>query len=1166
MIKTRLLKLLSHSQKYVFRQILWQWLGLVFQIMIVYCTVRLISRVSDPVPYLLAILLGVILRILCDQEYTRASYRACEDVKRILRGKIYEKLLRLGRSYRESVSSAAVVQLAVEGTEQLETYFGKYLSQFFYSLLAPLTLFAVLINVSRKAALVLLIGVPLIPITIVLVMKIAKRLLGKYWKLYENLGDSFLENLHGLTEMKVYGADKEKAGEMDREAEHFRRVTMKVLIMQLNSTSVMDIIAYGGAGIGMGIVAAQCAEGTLLTYEALMIVLLSMEFFLPMRMLGSYFHIAMNGMAASDHIFALLDLPEDDLGQRRDLGYKVDLTFEDLRFSYDGERKILDGISGDIMAASLVSVVGESGCGKSTLAQILAGNYRDYEGSVRLNGVELRDIAPESLAQTVTLVRQRGYLFHGTVRDNLLMGDPEATDASLRQVLRRVDLLTLFDMEKGLDTVIAENGSNLSGGQRQRLALARALLHDTAIYVMDEVSANIDPVSEDLILGVIRELATSHTVILISHRLRAVRQSRRIYLLKNGRIAQEGNWEQLSREGIFGEMLEKQENLEKYQDRGISGARTQKISTGARVGSTGTGEGVYAPALSGGAIAPVRSGRRPGLIIMGKMLKLVGPLMPVMLMAIFLGCIGQGCVILIPTLAARAIGAEFAYGAGGTFGATGEAVRGLLPTLVILGVMRGLLHYGEQYCNHYIAFRLLALIRHKVFGALRKLAPAKLQGKDKGELISVLTSDIEQLEVFYAHTISPIAIALVISGVMVAVMWIIHPAAGILSLLAYLLVGVVLPLYCGKRNADAGLDYRNGLGALNSYVLESLYGLDETLQYGCGRERLEGLNARSGNLAKVKGRLNESEVLQRTLTNLGIWGSCALMLVLCLALRLQGQMSNGEMTLCVVMMMNSFGPVAALSALAGTLTHTLASGERVLRILEEEPVVEEVPGEGVDGRRFYYIGGEAREIGFAYTDRMVLKDFSLELPAGKVIGINGKSGCGKSTFLKLLMRFWDVQEGEIVYSGTDIRRIPTEDLRRLQAYMTQDTWVFQGTLADNIRIGKMDATAEEIRQAASKAALADWIESLPKKYDTPVGELGDTISGGERQRIGLARAFLHEGNMMLLDEPTSSLDILSEGMVLQALEREAAGKTVILVSHRKSTMGIADLVYQVEED
>lgn len=575
MIKTKLIKLLADSKKYIAYNIFWQWAALISQIIIVYIIANIIAKLPAPLNYMdvVKLLAALAVRFVSDRLASMASYRASVDVKRVLREKIFDKLLRLGSSYNEQIATSQVVQLATEGVEQLETYFGKYIPQLFYSLLAPVTLFAVLAFVSVKAAAVLLICVPLIPVSIVAVQKFAKKLLNKYWGIYTELGDSFLENLQGLTTLKIYKADEMKARQMDEEAQRFRNVTMKVLTMQLNSTSVMDIMAYGGAATGMVVAVSEYYTGNIDAAGAVMIVFLAAEFFLPLRLLGSFFHIAMNGMAASDRIFELLDMHEDDNSETAvingaDEGIEIDIS--NLSFSYDGERNVLENISFELKNGSFVSLVGESGCGKSTIAGILMKRVTGWKGSVTVNGQDIRNISDIDIMKNITLVSHDSYLFKGTIRYNLMMGSPMASDDMMTAALKRVNLADFVESEGGLDMQLNERASNLSGGQKQRLAMARALLKDSGVYIFDEATSNIDIESEEMIMSVIRELAKTKSVLLISHRLANVVNSDDIYMLKDGVIVESGTHDELTaNKKAYADMYENQMKLEKYKEEAV---------------------------------------------------------------------------------------------------------------------------------------------------------------------------------------------------------------------------------------------------------------------------------------------------------------------------------------------------------------------------------------------------------------------------------------------------------------------------------------------------------------------------------------------------------------------------------------------------------------------
>ena len=577
MIKTRLLGLVPESKKYIAANVLLQWLGLCSNVVMIFTIAGLLDglRLGQPVSLAGsgAVIAGTIIaRILCIKLAASASYHASRNVKKTLRGLLYGKLLRLGPSYTERVATAEVVQLAGEGVEQLETYFGNYMPQFFYALLAPLTLFAVVSPISRKVAVVLLVCVPLIPVAIVAVQKIAKRLLGNYWGQYAALGDNFLENLQGLTTLKIYQADEERQKEMNREAEHFRVITMKVLTMQLNSIIVMDIVAYGGAALGIPLALLEYTAGRVDFSGCFVIVLLSADFFLPMRQLGAYFHVAMNGMAASDKIFRVLDFEEED--GKTQIPESDEIELKGLSFGYTEEKEILHDVSIRLPRGSFTALAGESGCGKSTVAAVLTGNRRGYRGSVVIGGRELSQVPEAELMKRITLISHNSYLFKGTLRDNLLMGKRDAGEAELWEVLKRVRLEDFVRAEGGLDIPVLENGANFSGGQRQRIALARAILHDSPVYIFDEATSNIDVESENDIMGLIQGMAHEKTILLISHRLANIVGADKIYVMEAGRVVQSGTHEELRKEnGVYKTLWDRQQALEALREEEQTGER-----------------------------------------------------------------------------------------------------------------------------------------------------------------------------------------------------------------------------------------------------------------------------------------------------------------------------------------------------------------------------------------------------------------------------------------------------------------------------------------------------------------------------------------------------------------------------------------------------------------
>ena len=1111
---------------------------------------------------------AILVRMVCQTAAQRMGRKAASCAKCSIRQQVYDKLAALGPAYSETVATAVAVQVSVEGTEQLESYFGQYLPQLFYALLAPLTLFVALSPLSLPAAVALLVCVPLIPASIVCVQKIARRTMRNYWGSYTDLGSMFLEAIQGLTTLKIYSADARKHEEMNGAAESFRKATMRLLTMQLNSITVMDLFAFGGAAVGMIAVLWQFSCGAATFAAAFSIVFLSSEFFIPMRTLGSFFHTAMGGMAAAEKMYAILDAPLPVDGAREVDPRDARVECRGVGYSYDGKRQVLEGVDFSAPRGSFIGVTGESGSGKSTLAGILSGANARYAGNVSIGGVDLRDISAESLRKTVTTVPFSSYVFKGTLRANLLLAKPDASDDELWGALAKCRLAGFVRESGGLDMEIAAEGANLSGGQRQRLAFARALLHDSPIYIFDEATSNIDAESEAAIISAARELAGSHTVIMISHRLSAIEHADEIYVLEQGKLVEHGTHSQLLARGCaYVRLWESQSQLEAFAQGDGEAASGETAAPGAASGACATlGAGVLempceadelvkpASADRRGASGTAAPRRRSNFSIMARLVGLTRPLLPVMALAIVLGVLGFLAAIFLTVFAA--------YGLLNAAGSWGVVPLGAACALVVVcGVVRGPLRYGEQLCNHYLAFKILALVRDKVFGKMRTLAPAKLEGRDKGDLVSLLTGDIELLEVFYAHTLSPAAIALIVSVVMVAFTATLSPLLAAYAAFSYAVVGIAVPWISSKASGTGGREVRDAIGSMNAFVLDSLRGLRETLQFGRADDRALELACRMSDLAKVEGRLKDRTAVAMAATGAVVLALDMGMLLAAMHLANGGVVAFGPAAIACAALMSSFGPVIAVANLGSTLQQTLASGARVLDVLDESPQTVEIEdGVSLDG----FSGAAASHVDFSYGDACVLSDVELSIQPGQVVRIAGRSGSGKSTLLKLFMRFWDVSSGAIEVSGRDVRRVATASLRQVEGFMTQETHLFAGTVRDNLAFAKPGACDAEIMAACEKASIADFVRRLPSGLDTQVGELGDALSGGERQRLGLARVFLHDAPFVLLDEPTSNLDALNEAAVLRALADNRAGKTVLLVSHRPSAAAIADATYSVE--
>lgn len=1176
MFEKRLFSLVPQATPYIMASVLFKWIALMANITVMWVLARILGGiVTDGLSAALAVdalaqtalplAAAIIVRAASIYLAQRAGDKAAFEAVRRVRSLVYDKLTVLGPSYTETVPTAEAVQTSVEGATQLQVYFGGYLPQLFFAGLAPITLFVLLVGQAGLPAALLLACVPVIPVSIMMVMRNAKKIGAEYWGSYVDLGGMFLEAVQGLTTLKVYQADRDWHERINAESEHFRGATMRLLVMQLRSICVMDLVVYMGAALGIIVAALQLASGKIGFDAAFLIVFLSQEFFLPMRRLGSLFHTAMNGMAASRRMFSMLDTPEPERGNV-ELDGRGDIELSGVGYAY-GDRTVLDGASATIVRGLLVALVGESGGGKSTLAGIISGRKDAYRGSVRIGGIELRDATAASLMHAVTLVPTNGYLFAGTLRENLLLAKPDATDAELLHALDRTRVAAFVQANGGLDMAINEGGTNLSGGQRQRVCMARALLHDSPIYVFDEATSNVDAASEAAIGEVIASLAGDHTVIVVAHRLSTIVGADQILVLERGRIAERGTHDELLADaGVYARMWNSQEQLSAYAY-AEDGAEDVAVAEAAE-GDDGRDGADMADA----AAAPGSDhARRSAPSIMWRMMGLVRPLAGWLVLAVALGSIGMLTAAFVP-----------AFGAFGLMAALGHNALGLglvasCAACAACGITRGPLHYGEQLCNHYIAFRLLAHIRDLVFGALRQLAPAKLEGRGKGELVSLVTSDIELLEVFYAHTISPIVIALVCTAVFEGFLLAVSPELAGIALVAYAVLGVLLPLASAKACGTTGRQSREGAGKLGAFVLDSLRGASETIQFAGGADRSRALGELTEQVGAVDARLKRRQAASEAAADALILVANLVMLGRALQLVAAGTIDFAAAFVAVFTFVSSFGSVMAVSRLGASLQETLASGTRVLDLLDEQPQCAEV----TDGQNVEFAGAAAEHVSFSYVGgagaddagqaagetaaSLILDDVTCTFAPGTMTCIMGRSGSGKSTLLKLLMRFWDPTAGAITVSGVDARRINTASLRSHEAYMTQDTHLFCGTVRENLLVARADATDAELLDACQSASLTALIDRLPQGLDTPVAELGDSLSGGERQRIGLARIFLNDAPFILLDEPTSALDALNEAAVMQAVdELKRRGKTIVLVSHRASTCAFADRSLSVE--
>lgn len=1200
---------------------------------------------GDLMVYVALAIVCMLVRYLATTHATRLGTEAAERVKLALRSKLYRKMVALGPSYRSRVKTSDVVQSAGEGVEQIQSFFELFLPQLFYAILAPITLFAVIAPINMPAAVTMLVCAPLIIIVTGIVSMTAARAFKKYWGRYTDMGAAFLDNLQGLETLKNFDADDRAAAEMDKKAEGFRVMTMRVLQIQLRSLTAMDIVAYGGAAAGIGVALWQYAHtaaaaagasaagwspvmlaahlpgafaylayglqylmpfgaGFPLTLAGLLlIVLLSAEFFIPMRQLGSYFHVAMNGMTSTKRIFALLDTPEPAHGTATlpatagtdagtDAGTKagakadggITVSFDHVGYSYDSADSgaaiqqtnsapapALTDLTFTAYPGQLTAIVGISGSGKSTAAALLAGTLTGYQGSLTLNGVKVSDLSGETLARTITLIGASSHLFAGTLRENLLMALPDdgqngeaasdAVDSRLWDALEQTRIADFVRSQPdGLDMTIEPDAANLSGGQRQRIAIARALLHDSPVFVFDEATSSVDVESEELILATIRELVQSRskTVIMITHRMANAEHADQVVVLEHGKSVETGTHAELmAAGGVYAKLFTTQADIENF-----GADHPQPASLTASASGSGAAVGA-APAAAPAEMSTFQ--------VIKRLLGEAKPLAGLMVAASTAGTIGHLAATFLPVFG---IIAGFALAGNPVWG---MSAAGAITAMIVCAVLRGLTRYVEQYLNHNVAFHLLALFRSKAFAALRRLAPAKLAGKGKGDLIAMLTTDVELLEIFFAHTISPVAIAVTTTIVYAIVAATLSPWMALALIVSHLIIGIIVPRFFATGVRNLGPAIRGAAGELDNVMLDDMRGLDEIIRFGRGEDRAQAIEDRTralwrdhAKLSRVNGRFAGVGGLLVALLTSAAAG---------IAINLAGVnlYDIPALVAAFALLASSFGPTLALAALPANLTQTFASARRLFGLMDEAPAVVETGTANSD-----YEGMRLDRVTFAYPgegSEAILADFSLDVPQHGILGIQGPSGRGKSTMLKLLMRYWDPQRGQVTLSGTPLPQIDVHARRRIQAMMSQETHLFDGTIRENLLIalpeseirnggaaGVLDA---RLREALAKASVLDLIDSLPDGLDTQVGELGDRLSEGERQRIGLARVFLRNADLVLFDEPTSRLDALNEAIILRSIHELSKSEqnadkgqdvAVVLVSHRESAMRVADAV------
>jgi len=1199
----------------------------------------------------LAIVVCAVLRFLMMRAAAYFGAEAAERVKLALREQLFNKMLAIGPSYSQHISTADVVQSAGEGIEQIQSFFELFLPQLFYAILAPVTLFFIVAPINMPTAVTLLVCAPLIVLIVGMVAMRAARVFKKYWGKYTDMGSVFLDNVQGLETLKTFDADAYAAKKMNEQAEQFRVMTMNVLQIQLRSLTAMDIVAYGGAAAGVGVAIWQYASGAALPLAGvLLIVLLSADFFIPLRQLGSFFHVAMNGMTSTKRIFALLDtpLPAHGMQEMPEFGASdngVDVCFDDVSFRYadvdadavadvetgktgqiggesgvvgtgktgmskddDGSVVALHGVSFTARHGQVTAIVGPSGSGKSTAVELLSGNLSGYEGCMWLlsgnagnsstQRYQINDLSIESLTREIAIVAAQSHLFAGTLRDNLLMAKPNATESELWQALEAAHIDEFVRAQsQELDLAIEQGASNLSGGQKQRIAIARALLRASAVYIFDEATSSVDVESETLILQTIRALANrGKTVIMVTHRMANAADADHVVVLERGRVAEQGTHAELMRaNGIYAKLFYAQQTVENVGMR----PQTQRLTSTAGVTSacapnmsdspeSDAQRTETVPCMSDSGESDIQG--MPTSRLIARLLKEVGPLRKYMIVACVCGTLGHFAATFLPI-----------FGIAAAFAAVGSPIWNLsvstaLTAMAVCALIRGGMRYAEQFMNHNVAFRLLALFRMKAFAALRRLAPAKLAGKGKGDLIALVTTDVELLEIFFAHTISPIVIAVVTTVVYTLALLTLSAPFAVTLVIAHLTVGVVLPKLFASAVRGIGPELRKESAALDDEMLDDMRGIGEIIRFGQGSARLDSIARRTLSLWSKRLRLSAKNGdfagLGAVLVMLFTAVAAFLVMTLCTVVSTAVDMSEDliwmgsvdsnapALVAAFVLLASSFGPTLALSAMPANLMQTFASARRLFALMDETPAVVE---QGTE--RPEYQGMTMRDVTFSYgsgartsgsrtsgsASQPVLDHVSLDVPQHGILGIQGPSGRGKSTMLKLLMRYWDPDSGTISLSNIPLPQVDADWRRRVQTMMGQETYLFDGTIRENLTIAcNFDDSAASaipdsvLREALAKASALELVDALPNGLDTKVGELGGRLSEGEKQRIGLARMFLRDADLVLFDEPTSRLDAYNESVILGSVNNLAEqGSAVVLVSHRDSTMRVADRILRM---
>jgi ATP-binding cassette subfamily C protein CydCD len=1088
------------------------------------------------------ILLRALLQLLREEVGNRTAMRIKVD----LRHRLYQHVLALGPGRLDQQRTGDVLLSLVEGVEQMDTVFGQYLPQIAVAALAPLIIFAFMVAFDLRTALVFLLSALFTLIAPAAFHRWnAKSSLARR-DAYAAMGAELLDSIQGLPTLKAFGQSRSRGALLAQKAQHLVRSTMYVLAVNIATSGITMLGISAGAAIALAWGAIRVHDGSLQLSTLLVVLMLGVEVFRPLRDLTTLYHKGMVALAASQGMFALLDLePEvrEVTTASRTAALAPTVRFEDVTFGYDGGRRpALANLSFELRPGETLGVVGPSGAGKSTIVNLLLRFVDPQQGRVLIGGEDVRGLPLATVRDHVALVGQDTYLFHGTVAENLRLGKPDATQAELETAARAANAHEFIAaLPQGYETIVGERGARLSGGQRQRIAIARALLRDAPLLVLDEALSSVDAENEAVIQQALDRLQQGRTALVIAHRLSSVINADRIIVLDRGRLVEAGTHASLiARNGVYARLMAAQQ--EAQGDASLDGRMPTAVAVAADV----------AALPSDHEPEPFVAESLPGRQVWRRLLALVRPWSGEMVITLFAGILHAASVV--------ALGVQ-----GGLLVRQVTLHRPIgwhVVVLLALVPITAFLTWFDSWIAHDLAFRLLAEMRIALYNLLDPLAPAYLQRRRSGDLVSMATGDVETIELFFAHTISPLFVALLVpGGVLIALAFVAWPLA---LVLAPFLVGVALtPLIAGRAMERLGQDLREGTGLANARMVDGVQGLRTLLAFGGGPARLDAIDAAGRDFYRVQLRYLRDQALQNAVIEaLTGWGALAV-LSLGAVLVTHGSLGRTILPIATILAAAAFGPITEIVRTLKELTQTLASARRYFTV-EDEPVPVRdgpgVPASAIRNRTGLPVAFEGLTFRYNPADPPAVRDVSLAIGGGETVALVGRSGAGKTTLAHLLLRFWDPQEGRITLDGRDLRDYRLDDLRGLVALVAQDTYLFNGTLWENLRLGRPDASDAAVREAARLANVEEFAQGLPDGYETHVGERGLQLSGGQRQRVAIARALLKDAPVLVLDEATSHLDAVNEAEVRQALDRLMVGHTTIVIAHRLSTVRDADRI------